>query len=241
MDSVNDVKQALSAKARTATLDELASEGRKRVRMIRAEQVASMIEQAVHKAMEQSGQASTADVSRLVEKSRNEFRAILKEREAEVVRAREMEERLVEAEERARALEDKLQQAQGPRGAAGPGPAGAGTLAAGAAMTPEMLAALVHELASLKANQGPQASGGTDLTAALDKLAGTLNERLDQFGRKIGISSAVAAGEIDFQGLFRHDDKNQLESNIENIQVKEKAGGGIAANLAKLKKLKGGG
>ena len=40
--------------------------------------------------------------------------------------------------------------------------------------------------------------------------------------------------------LFK-DTGKEIESNIENIEVKQKAGGGIAANLARLKKLKGGG
>jgi hypothetical protein len=39
--------------------------------------------------------------------------------------------------------------------------------------------------------------------------------------------------------LFRDDGKS-LESNMDNIQVKQKSGGGIAGNLARLKKLKGG-
>ena len=52
MESVNEIKEALSARSRTATLDELASEGRKRVRLIRAEHVAAMISEAVHAAIE---------------------------------------------------------------------------------------------------------------------------------------------------------------------------------------------
>ena len=78
-----------------------------------------------------------------------------------------------------------------------------------------------------------------DVTAALEKLAGSLNDRLEKLGKKMGISAAVEGGEVKFDGLFKSADKD-LESNMGNVEVKQKAGGGIAANLAKLKKLKGG-
>jgi hypothetical protein len=57
----------------------------------------------------------------------------------------------------------------------------------------------------------------------------------------MGVSSAVESdAPVDFGGLFKDSDK-ALESNIDNIEVKQKAGAGIAGNLARLKKLKGGG
>ena len=81
---------------------------------------------------------------------------------------------------------------------------------------------------------------GGDLTAALDKMAATLNERLDKFGKKIGVSSAVDAGEVNLDALF-NDDLEVMESNMDSVEVKQKTGSGIAANLERLKKLKGGG
>ena len=55
MGSIQEVKEALSAKAQTASLDELRSRGRSKVRIIRAEHVAqierifaSFIEQCFH-------------------------------------------------------------------------------------------------------------------------------------------------------------------------------------------------
>ena len=57
----------------------------------------------------------------------------------------------------------------------------------------------------------------------------------------MGVSAAVEDGApVDFKGMFEGED-GKLESNMDNIKVKQKAAGGIAANLAKLKKLKGGG
>ena len=64
---------------------------------------------------------------------------------------------------------------------------------------------------------------------------------LESFGKKMGISAAVESDTpTDFTGLFKGADQ-QLESNMEDVKLKQKSGGGIAANLARLKKLKGGG
>ena len=86
MESFDEIKEALSARSRTATLDELRSEGKKRVRLIRAEHVATMIREAVHTTIEHSGLVAPADVEKLVDKSRQEFRSILKERESDIDR-----------------------------------------------------------------------------------------------------------------------------------------------------------
>ena len=88
-------------------------------------------------------------------------------------------------------------------------------------------------------NRFPKSTGASPPTAALEKLAGSLNDRLEKLGKKMGISAAVEGEEVKFDGLFKDTGKT-LESNMENIQVKKKAGGGIAANLERLKKLKGG-
>jgi hypothetical protein len=112
-----------------------------------------------------------------------------------------------------------------------------------------MMMSLVHELATLKANmamqqqpqQAPQPAV-PDFSAALEKLTGSLNDRLESIGKKMGISSAVESDTpLDFGGMFNSDDEVKLESNMDNIKVKQTSAGGIAANLARLKKLKGGG
>ncbi len=124
-------------------------------------------------------------------------------------------------------------------------------------VNPELVMKLMTEVAELKAKMmtgtGPAsapaaASGGgggggadPEISEALNKLAGSINDRLEKFGRKMGISSAVEAGDVSFDGLFAHGQDENLESNMDDVQVKKKTGGGIAANLARLKKLKGGG
>ena len=274
MESVKDIKEALSARSRTATLDELRREGRKRVRVIRAEHIAVMVSDAVNAAVEQSGLVAPAEVTRLVEKSQKEFKAILKEREQELQRVQEIEERLAERESEIAALQQKfdataralataqesLSQLRGHPGSPSIGAAteagghavghAAGHLAvpAGQAPSADLLMSMVQEMANLKAsleqrNAQPAGSGGgaADFTAAIEKLSGTLNDRIEKIGKKMGVSAAVESdAPLDFGNLFKDDGAKSLESNMDNIEVKQKSGGGIAANLARLKKLKGG-
>ena len=257
MESVNEIKEQLSARSRTATLDELANEGRRRVRLIRAEHVAQMVREAVHAAVERSGLLEPAQVEELVEQSRHDFQSALRAREQELEAARQNEaqlhataQELADLQSRFSELTQKLttaraelQQAQDELDAAREAQA-----PPHGALSTEQLMPLVQELAELKATMAQQAApsptpqGGSDIEAALNKLAGSLNERLDTFGKKMGVSAAVGGDNpVDLGGMFQDDMDKDLESNMENIQPKQKAAGGIAGNLAKLKKLKGGG
>ena len=151
----------------------------------------------MRKALESSGLVSEEEVENLVQKSREEFQSILRDRHDEA------KQQLHNVEEERDQLKEKLE--------AAPAPA---------------------------AQAAAPATG--DLTAALDKMASTLNERLDTFGKKMGISSAVEAGDVNLEALF-NTDTEEFESNMDDVEVKHTTGSGIAANLARLKKLKGGG
>lgn len=216
METVKDVKDALSARSRTATLEQLASEGRKKVRLIKAEHVAAMIHAAVHSAIDSSGLVPKEEADRLVERSRDEFRSLMREREDELGKLAELQEALRVRDEEIARLTQELETVRSGAGQPGVSRAAAGTVAASAL------------------------AGSPDLSAAIEKLAGSLNDRLEKLGKKMGISAAVEGEEVKFDGLFK-DTGKELESNMGNIEVKQKAGGGIAANLARLKKLKGGG
>lgn len=269
MESVNEIKEALSARSRTATLDELRSEGRKRVRLIRAEHVAQMISEAVHAAIEHSGLLGQEEVDHLVEKSRQEFKNILREREQEVQKTRETEEQLEQKEHELAEIKTRFSELSKSLAATRaeleqtgndlealrdlPAPAQPEAAApAQSAMPNDMMMSMVQELANLKATMAAQqappaapaapAPAAPDFSAALEKLTGSLNDRLENLGRKMGVSSAVESdAPLDFGGMFDDDQKVELESNMDNIKVKTKTAGGIAANLARLKKLKGGG
>jgi chromosome segregation ATPase len=276
MESSHDIKEALSTRARTATLDELRNEGKKRVRVVKAEHIAAMIEEAVHNALEHSGFVAPDEVEKLVDRSRQEFRAILKEREAEVQRAHETQETLAAREQELadlrqqfdalqqslQATEQALAEARAAQAAAEQAAEQAiqqaEALASEPAATPapaanaELLMSLMNEMANMKAalqtQQAPAqpthaaaAAPTVDVSAAIEKLAGSLNDRLEKLGKKMGISAAVGGDQpLDLGGLFK-DAGEGLESNMGNIESKQKAAGGIAANLARLKKLKGGG
>ncbi len=237
MESIAEVKQALQQRSRAATLEDLRSQGRKRVRLIHADEIASLIRSAVDEAV--AGAVDPSQVEQLVARSREEFAASLTARQQEAsATASELEQTRLELEtalKRVAELEELV--------AAG----ATGAVATGGST--DLVMRLMNEVATLKASMAhapaapaPAAGGesGT-IAAALDKLAGSLNERLEKFGRKIGVSSAVEADSVNFDGLFKHDTEQQLESNIDDVQAKQKSGSGIGANLDKLRKLKGGG
>lgn len=270
MESVNEIKDALSARSRTATLDQLRSEGRRRVRLISAKHIAQMISEAVHVAIEHSALLDPKEVDHLIEKSRKEFKRILREREQELQQAREAgeqleqkEHELVEIKTRFSKLSKSLASTRAELEQTSnelealrelPAPAQpeavAPAVSAQPTMSNDMMMSVVQELASLKATMqaqqaqlaAPVAAPAQDFSAAFEKLSGALNDRLEKLGRKMGVSSAVESDSpVDLGSMFNDEQQVELESNMDNIKVKTKSAGGIAANLAKLKKLKGGG
>ncbi len=214
MDQLDQVKQALDANSKTTSIDELKARGRTKVKVVTAENIAAMISEAVQRAVGGSGSFTREQHEELVGRAREEFKAVITQREEEVDEARRaaseadgLRLQLNAANERADELRQLLEsQMAGQAGGSAAAPADAGAL--------------------------------SDM---LDKLTGTLNERLDKFGRKIGISSAVDAGDVKLDNLFNQDLAEGLESNIDEVQVKKRTGSGIADNLEKLKKLKGDG
>lgn len=230
MKSILEVKQALVEKSRTADLDEFRSKGRSKVRVIRAEQVAALISEAVERAIRDSELVSAEQAHELVEASRRQFREVVAEREAEVAQAREQQEELERLREENAELRRRLEES-----------ADAGSDAGGVGQ--ETVLALMKEVAELKASMSQPAAQAPapDLSAVLGELTGALNERLDKMSRKMGISTAVEAEEVKLDGLFGDDGDEGLESNIDSIEVKEKTQGGIGSAVERLKKLKGDG
>ena len=282
MESVNEIKEALSARSRTATLDELRSEGRKRVRLVRAKHIAQMISEAVHTTIEDSGMLGQDEVDQLVDKSRKEFRSVLREREQELQKTRETGEQLEQKEHELTEIKARfstlskslastraeLEQAVNELAALRELPAPESSEPAAPAqslVSNDMVMSLLQEFASLKATMEAQqsqqaqqvqlaqqiqqvqsteaaAAPPADFSAALEKLTGSLNDRLETLGRKMGVSSAVEDDSpLDFGTMFDDDQQVDLEANMDNIKVKTKSAGSIADSLAKLKKLKGGG
>jgi len=256
MDQIGDFKDALVARSRTTSLEDLRSQGRKSVQVIRPEQVAAMVQESVEKALATTNYLPPEEVERLIERGQREFREIIQQREAQIeqirMTARELEEikservrleaslkslvrerdDLLSRNERLERFAEESRRREQDAGA-----------------DVEKIGELTAELDQLKQEmkraqeQAPAqpAAAAPDLTAALDKLAGSLNERLDSFGRKMGISSAVEAEKVKLDGLFDRDGDEEVESNMDSVHVKKKTEGGIGSNLERLRKLKGDG
>ncbi|MEZ5965870.1 MAG: hypothetical protein R3F56_18690 [Planctomycetota bacterium] len=326
--NVRDLKEALTARSQTATLEELQSRGRRSVRVIRADDVAQMIEASVSQAIARSGMMSPQEVEELEAKSREQFQLLLERRQAEIAELRQAADELrgaqealgaaeaerdqavgglekvrghvdellgriddletqrdeavqrlrkseVEREELASALqgldgqrsqarhEATMAQAEVAKMRAERDEAVAhahvleqqlakaqresSTTVAGG-VNADMVYRLMSEIAELRARtaaapapqQNDKATADA-LAGALQQLTSTFTAKLDSLGRKMGVSSAVEADAPSLTGLFKHQDGVKLESNMDNVSVKAKTGTGIAANLERLKKLKGGG
>lgn len=101
-----------------------------------------------------------------------------------------------------------------------------------------------HAVQAAPAPQPVAAAVSTDTSGLEEKLArivGSLDQKIEKMGKKMGVSSAIDS-EVDFKSLVNRavDDSQKLESNIDNLETEKRAGAGIAANLARIKKLKGG-
>lgn len=258
MESIREVKEALTARSQTRSLDELQSRGRRRVKVIRAEHIAEMIDEAVQRAISESGLLSREEADRLVERSREEFASVHAERAQEAAALESATRRREALEQQVKSLEEDVEQLEAElaaaRGATTATPSATAAASSGG-MPPELMMKMMEELAVLKARMGqseagapsstpaaaPSAPAGSDaLAAALEKLSSSMGERLEQLGRKMGISSAIEADAVNLEALFSDLPDQKVESNLDTMEVKQRQSGGIAANLARLKKLKGG-
>jgi len=316
--NVRDLKEALNARSHTATLEELHSRGRRSVRVIRADDIAQMVEAAVSQTIARSGLMSPQEVEELEAKSHEQFRILLERRQAEIAELRQAaddlrgaQEALTEVEgqrdaavtaaeklrghidellrriddlekqrdeatrrlrtsevERenittaVRALEGQRSQARHEADSAiAERDEAVATVralenqlakamkeasASAGGVSADLVYRMMNEIAELRARSvgaAPQAGGASAdaVAGALQQLASTFTAKLESFGRKMGVSSAVEAEAPSLTGLFKHNDGVKLESNMDDVSVKAKTGSGIAANLERLKKLKGGG
>ena len=165
-------------------------------------------------------------------------RATLEDRLAESQVAAEA---CVELERRVKELEHDLALAKQVPAAPAPAPQ-----ADASAM---LMMKLMEEIQQLKSQQptagqpaAPQGGGGGELESKLAGIVGNLDAKLERLGKKMGVSSAVES-DIDFNALVNRamDEEKELESNIDTVEVEKRQGAGIAANLERIRKLKGGG
>ena len=233
MEAEIDVLAALEAKAKQASLESLAKSGKKNFRVIRGRDVAHMVQEAVERALASSEWIAPEKVAELKAQAEREFAEVEREREAEHRRTAELERDL----ERLRARIAELEPQPG------------GRPASGDTATAVMMMRMMEELHTLR-QQVPSTAGGmpaqatgsveTLLDKKLQQIVGSLDDRLDKLGRKMGISTAIDTASVDFQGLVNKTvaESDNLESNVDNVGTEKRDSAGIGANLDRIKKLR---
>jgi hypothetical protein len=225
--SLINVRDVLEKNSYTTSLEELKTKGRTQVRVIRADQIAAMIEEAVVRILGE--RKSPEEVEVLVGRSKEEFRRMLEERERELTKSRDRLAELeqVRAEHAVLKSENERLQKEVPTNLG------------------ELLGKLQSEVSAVKeslvagarpAGAAGGAAGEEEVNAKLDKLAKAMNDRLDRIGRKVGASNVIEGEPTDLGAIFAS--QPELESNLANVDVKEKTAGGIAGALEKARSLR---
>ncbi len=261
MDQTAELLEALEARAREESLEELERRGKSRVKVIRPSEIAGMIQEAVEKAVSRSGYVPPEEVDRLVQEGRKEFQDLLAQREEELKRRNEEASRLQEAQDRASRLEKEVEELRAGLQEAEkrnkeleekirelesrPSPAPAEASAAGGGFNAELMMKLMGEIADLKAkvaSPGPARSGEeggeAKIASMLEQVMNSLEGKIEKIGKKVGIHEAVEGEEVKLDGLFTDHGDEEMENNLDTVQVKERSGAGIAANLERMKKLR---
>jgi DNA mismatch repair ATPase MutL len=256
MDSKQTVMATLEATAKQKSIDDLKAKGKTKVKVIRAKDIANLIQQAVERALQDSDMLPQGQVDELVEKSKAEFRDLQrkwqqheqtdhdKDHEIQVLKSQ-----LAEAQQ---SLSVALAAAQSAPAAAAPAAAPAAAdpaQAAPAGIDPNtMMLKMMEQLMDLKTQaaapvQAPQGGGSSEdaLASKLDAIVGSLDKKLESFGKKMGVSAASDTGEVDLGNLFDSSLDVEMESNMDTVELEKRESGGIAANLARIKKMKDGG
>ena len=245
MDRTEQVLDELESRAQTRTLREIESRGRSTVKVIRPSEIAGLIQEAVERTVERSGYVSPEKVDELVGESRTEFKQLVAERDRDrcereelIAQVESLKADLGAGRERIGQLEAELDQARTAPADQAPAADAAGGIGA------ELLVKLMSEITDLKSQvaAGGQAAGGqgggSDTAALIEKVVGSLDKKIEKLGKKVGITDAVEAEQVQLDAIFAKDDSGDFESNMENVKVKESKGAGIAANLERLRKLK---
>ncbi len=226
MEPKPDVLAVLESRARKTSLEELKARGRRNVRVIKASDIARLIDEAVQRALEARGLDGEHQEA-LSAEAREEFERLKQEKAAEAAELERLRAELAARGDEIERLRGELQAAR------------AGAPAADQASTALMMK-MMEELLSLK--QGATAGGGGEVAGKLEQLASTLEQKLERLGRKIGVTDTVEA-DIDYESLVSRtvQDAGEVESNLDNLEVEKRKGAGIGGALERMKKLRGDG
>lgn len=273
-EKVIDVRRVLETNAVSTSLQDLKRQGRDRVRVINANQISALIEEAVARAIEAHESATAENRQEIVERSQEEFRTLVKERQREAaemqglrdeceslrtelaareaepgasqrdldeakalaeqerIRSSELRERVEDLKhvvETLRAENERIRSREVEGGGSG-----------NPALEAQLMATLMTEIQNLKQDLSREVrpAATADVSEQMSAIADAVNDKLEKFGRKIGVSSAIDAGEVSFAGLFN--DQTELKSNMDDLAVKERKGESIQDTLAKMRAMQKG-
>lgn len=103
----------------------------------------------------------------------------------------------------------------------------------------EQVAKLTEKMSAAPEPVAPSAGAAPELGSLnqrLDALTNGIAEKLERFGRSMGVSSAVEAAPIAYDQMFQSNEK--LESNLGSVERKQQKGGGIGGALERMKKMR---
>jgi hypothetical protein len=236
MQSHPQLRDHLRGRSTSATLNELMAQGRSSVRVLRPEAIELLIQEGLERVGREQGLIPAGKVEELVENGRAELRLVVRARDVELAAMREQLAELEDLKALVQKQRDEIEYLREKRQSA-----------PGAAQEPAMMAHLLEEMSALKqsmeragsAPQGPTGAIEAALAQKLDGIADGLNAKLDRMRRGAGGSSGAEEVEANLDGLFAMDTGPELETNIEDVGVKNRDGKGIGSNLDRIRKLRG--
>ena len=240
-----DLTEALQAKSTSVTLHELADKGRAKFQVIRAHDIGGMITETTYRLLREAEELFALDSEALALRCQSELGSVLMARKAEAALRSDLETEVVRLQAELAQQQTHVRELQA---------AGACDLEDDATVADElpladMMRRVLGEMAEIRSGMTQQvqpaegdsrtASSSDHVAEALDKIASSIDGRLEQFGRAMSGKTGVEADSVHLAGLFSQDYESELESNIQDVQLKKAAGAGIAGNLERLRKLRG--
>jgi hypothetical protein len=240
-----ELTEALQAKSTSVTLHELADKGRAKFQVIRAQDIAGMITETTCRLLGEAEELFALDSEALAVRCQRELGSVLMTRRAEAALRSDLEAEVVRLQAELAQQQTRVRELQD---------AGSCGLEDDATVADEppladMMRRVLAEMAEIRSGMTQQVQqadvdSGTAVSSdhvadALDKIASSIDGRLEEFGRTMNGKTGVAADDVQLAALFNQDYETELESNIQDVQLKKAAGAGIAGNLERLRKLRG--
>ncbi len=253
MINLKDVKAAIEQSSYTTTLKELEKKGRSKVKVVKGRLIYEMIAQAVNRVIEQtSSNVASEERLAMVERSREEFDRLLQVHYSETKRLRESEDDL----SRARARIEELEARNARLTEENLGLRGRPEQPKSEDAQKGLLDRLVQDMGCLKSSlddlktAGPAQGGEMNIaisdnlneqfSSMLDQTMGQISDRFNSKLDKMDEEKAykqVEAAEVVLDQLFSAPE--EIESNLDNVTLRQEKGGGIGDQLDLLRRAMG--